>query len=298
MGHPESHELRHSPQPIRMTPPGPRAELPRDSEWLPPLPASFWTTLDAGLPALGLTLAPEARRAIDVHVRLLLAWNEAINLTSIIEPGAVASRHVLDSLAAVSLLSDREAAGDGSGIGGAGASAAIRLVDIGSGGGFPGLPLAAAIPAIDVTLVDSIAKKARFLEVASAAMALGDRVVVRAERAEALVSTPAAGAAGHEAASWDVVTARAIGRLDELVELAMPLLNVGGRLLAWKRGDIEAELAAADRAAPALGAGHPLVHLLTGIPDLAGHQIVELVKLRPTPDGYPRDPPRRKGRPW
>jgi len=269
-----------------MTSPAVRPDLPRDAGSLPPLPESFGTTLDAGLAALGLEFAPEARRAIDIHVRLLLAWNEAINLTSITEPAAVASRHVLDSLAAVPLVS------------GAGAATPVRtvmrVVDIGSGGGFPGLPLAAAIPAARATLVDSTAKKARFLEVASAAMGLRDRVVVRAERAEAL----ATGAAGRGAGGWDLVTARAVGRLDELVELAMPLLRTGGRLLAWKRGDIEDELAAAGRAARTLGAGAPALHPLTGIPDLEGHRIVEIVKLRPTPPGYPRDPARRKGRPW
>jgi 16S rRNA (guanine527-N7)-methyltransferase len=271
-----------------MTHPPIRAELPRDAAALPPLPQAFWVALDSGLPRLGLTLTDDARRAIDAHVRLLLAWNAAINLTAITAPAAVASRHVLDSLTAVPLLAPRAGPAAMS----AGAEPSIRVLDLGSGGGFPGLPLAAALPALHVTLAESVAKKARFLEAAVGAMGVGARAVVAAQRAEAL--------AGAEPAHLDfnVVTARAVGPLDELVELAMPLLRAGGRLLAWKSGELRAELAAARRAAQVLGAGQPTLHRVEGIADLAGHVIVEIEKRRPTPAGYPRDPARRRARSW
>lgn len=259
---------------IPRDPPVIRPELPIDSAGLPALPTGFGAALDAGLVALGLPLDAETRRAIDGHVRLLLAWNEAINLISSADPATIATRHVLDSLAAAPLLA-RDAA---------------RIADLGSGGGFPGLPLAAALPGSRVTLIDSVGKKARFLEVAAGAMGLADRVAVRAARAEEV--------AAREPAAWDVVTVRAVASLPELVELALPLLRVGGRLLAWKGSDIEPELAAARRAAGALGGGPPAIHEIADLPALAGHRIVIVRKLTATPPGYPRDPARRKRLAW
>jgi len=267
----------------RLARPSTRSELPRDATALPRLPDAFWTALDAGLPAIGLTLTSQARSAIDVHVRLLLAWNAAINLTAITAPESVATRHVLDSLAAVPLLARR---------GGSAAERPTRVLDLGSGGGFPGLPLAAVLPDLQVTLADSVAKKARFLEQAVGAMGLRDRVVVAAMRAEALAGP------GPDGTTFDIVTVRAVARLDELVELAMPLLGVGGRLLAWKSGHLAPELAAAGRAGRVLGAGPAIVHPVAGIADLAGHAIVEIEKRRQTPSGYPRDPARRRAKPW
>ncbi|HEX7950242.1 MAG TPA: 16S rRNA (guanine(527)-N(7))-methyltransferase RsmG [Candidatus Limnocylindrales bacterium] len=259
-----------------------RPELPTDAAGLPPLPDAFEAALLPGLASLGLRLDAVARQAIDAHVRLLLAWNEAINLTSITDPATVATRHVLDSLAALPLLTGEPAAPR--------AALGLRLADIGSGGGFPGLTLAAALPGSRVTLIESIAKKARFLQVAAAAMGLADRATVRAARAEAV--------AARDPAAWDIVTARAVASLDDIVELAMPLLRVGGRLLAWKGPDIEAEVAAAGRAAGALGGSAPVVHEVVGVAPLAGHRMVVVRKLAATAPGYPRDPARRKRLPW
>ena len=264
-----------------MNRPPPRPELPSDPAGLPPLPDAFETALASGLAALGLRLDHDARRAIDAHVRLLLAWNEAINLTAIADPAAVATRHVVDSLVALPLL----AGGPSHATAGP-----LRLLDLGSGGGFPGLTLAAALPGSRVTLVDSVAKKARFLDAAVAAAGLADRVTVRAMRAEEL--------GAREPAAWDVVTARAVAALADLVELALPMLRIGGQLVAWKGPDIEAELVAAAAAARALGGEAPATHAVTGLPALAGHRIVIVRKLAATPPGYPRDPARRKRLPW
>jgi 16S rRNA (guanine527-N7)-methyltransferase len=252
------------------------AALPADATGLPPLPPAFATTLASGLEALRLDLPPAALGAIDVHVRLLLAWNEAINLTGITQPALIATRHVLDSLTAVPLLAAH------------GPDAPLRILDLGSGGGFPGLPLAAAMPAARVTLVDSTGKKARFLEAAVAATELAQRVEVRATRAESLA--PSAGASARS--GWGVVTARAVGSLDRLIELALPLLRVGGRLLAWKSNDIADELAAGARMAMQLGAAAPIVHPASAVSGLESHRIVEVTKL-PMAGGSPRDPAAR-----
>lgn len=253
-----------------------REPLPTDVDSLPALPSEYEREIDRALVALQLRLSADARSAIDGHVRLLLAWNRAINLTAIAEPAEVARRHVADSLAAVSTVRSGQ---HGS------------LLDLGSGGGFPGLPLAAAVPDLRTTLVDSVAKKVGFLAAVVAATGLAGRVTPVAARAEALAADPAG-------AAVDVVTARAVAPLAELVELALPLLAAGGRLIAWKRGDIAAELRAATTAAAALGAAAPAVAPVAPALGLDGHLLVVVTKVRPTPPGYPRDPAARRRRPW
>ena len=253
----------------------PRSPLPTSVESLPELSASYARALESGLAALGTALAPAARRAIDDHVRLLLAWTPAINLTSLRDPAEIAMRHVIDSLTALPLL--KGVAGNGG------------LLDLGSGGGYPGLPLAVAAPVGRTWLVESIGKKARFLSTAVEALGLGSRVAVAAERAETLARRP------EHRAGWPVVTARAIGDLAQLAELAFPLLVVGGRLIAWKRGNIAAEVDAASRYLPQLGGGAIDVRPVR-VAALPGHVLVVITKRGPTPDAYPRDPGLRKQR--
>jgi 16S rRNA (guanine527-N7)-methyltransferase len=240
------------------------------------LPAAYRHALDAGLAAIGIELDAAARDAIDGHVRLLLAWNRAINLTAIREPEQVAVAHVVDSLTAVTLLRDR---------------GVDRFLDLGSGGGFPGLPLAATLPARDALLVESVGKKARFLAATATATGLADRVTVFAGRAEALAADP------RYREGWPAVTVRAVATLAELVELAFPLLARDGALVAWKRGDLAAEAAAAERAIRNLGGG-----TITSLPGpagiLPGHRLVVASKSGTTPDAFPRDPAVRRRSPW
>jgi 16S rRNA (guanine527-N7)-methyltransferase len=252
-----------------------RAPLPTRVDELPVLPDEYDRALDAGLLELGLTLDPSRRAALATQARLLLAWNAAINLTSITDPALVAVRHVLDSLSAVPLLAAR--------------GAGLRICDIGSGAGYPGLPLAIALPDSQVVLVESTTKKARFLEAAVEAAGLSARVDVVAARAEAVAADVRRGSVEP----FDVVTARAVGDLAELVELAFPLLRTGGALVAWKRGDIAAEVAVAARAIEMLGGGSRAGHAVAAA-GLEGHLLVVVEKRRPTPEGFPRDPARRR----
>ena len=126
----------------------PREPLPTRVEDTPELPAEYDARARGRARRPALTLSPAARAAIDGHVRLLLAWTEAINLTGIREPAAVATAHVVDSLSGVGVLRER-------GI--------DRFIDLGSGGGYPGLPIAAALPAARALLLEPVAKKAGFL---------------------------------------------------------------------------------------------------------------------------------------
>jgi 16S rRNA (guanine527-N7)-methyltransferase len=256
-----------------------RAPLPADPSLCPPLPAAAVERFDAGCTALGLDPLPAgARDAILDHLRLLLAWTAAVNLTAIRDPDLAVSGHLLDSLAAVPLLR---------------AAGVRRLLDLGSGGGYPGLPLALALPADDVLLVDSIAKKAAFLEVAARATGSGDRVRVAATRAETL----AADRADRE--RWPAVTVRAVASLPELVELAFPLLAPGGILVAWKRSTLGDERARALVAVAALGGGTldvtPASARLAGLED---HVLVTVRKSGRTAPGWPRPPAERKRHPW
>jgi 16S rRNA (guanine527-N7)-methyltransferase len=253
-----------------------REPLPTRVDDTQDLPPEYGAALDAGLAALAVRLTPTARAAIDGHARLLLAWTTAINLTAIRDPAAVAVAHVIDSLTAVAVLRER-------GIG--------RFVDLGSGGGYPGLPLAAVVPAERALLLEPIAKKAAFLSVVTAATGLDATVEAAAVRAEALAADP------RHRGRWPGVTARAVASLADLVELAFPLLAPGGSLIAWKRGDIAPELAAAEQALDALGGGSLVVRPVD-VAGLDGHRLVIATSRGRVPAAYPRDPGVRRRRPW
>jgi 16S rRNA (guanine527-N7)-methyltransferase len=253
-----------------------REPLPTRVEEVPELPLAATQALDVGLTALGVVLSADARRVIDGQARLLLAWTPAINLTAIRDPEAVATAHIVDSLTALPLLTARRI---------------DRFLDLGSGAGYPGLPLAAALPAARAVLVEPIGKKARFLEAVVGATGLGASVDVAAVRAEALAADP------RHRGQWPAVTARAVASLPELVELAFPLLAPGGFLVAWKRGDLADEVAAAQRALTALGGGS-LEGVPVDVPGLPGHVLVVATRTGHIPAVYPRDPSVRRRRPW
>lgn len=258
----------------------PREPLPTLVEQTPPLPAGYDDALVAGLDKIGVSLSATQRSAIDGHVRLLLAWTGSINLTAVRDPVATATVHVLDSLTGLPWLRDRDIP---------------TLLDIGSGGGFPGLPLAVTMPVTRVTLLEATGKKARFLEVAVQAAGLGDRVSVAAARAEAL------GRDRSQRGAWSAITARAVASTADLVELAFPLLVDGGSLVAWKRGDLTREVQPAERAMAALGGGRiSVLPVGSGIHGLDGHALVIATRTgrHAVPEAYPRDPAVRARRPW
>jgi 16S rRNA (guanine527-N7)-methyltransferase len=254
-----------------------REPLPSRVEGLPELPSAALAVLEAGLATLGIAdLAEPVRTALADHLRLLLAWNTAINLTAVRDPTEAVRRHILDSLTALAILRDR-------GI--------DALVDLGSGGGFPGLPLAVALPARRALLVDSVAKKARFLEVAAAAVGPAGGIAAFAGRAEELAADR------RHRERWPAVVARAVGGLSELAELGLPLLAPNGVLIAWKRRDAMPELVAAERAVEILGGDPPMVVDVDPRLGLDDHVLVIVTKTARTPAAYPRGPAERKRRP-
>ena len=262
-------ELETAPIPVR-------DPLPTRVAGLAPLPGEYEDVLRAGMSAAaGEDLPADARAAIDDHVRLLLAWNEAINLSGIRAPERIALEHVLDSLTALPLL--RRAA-------------IAEFVDLGSGGGYPGLPLAIALRARRALLVESIGKKAQFLDVAIAALGLADRVTVAAARAEELAADP------RHRGRWPAVVSRAVADLTELSELGLPLLAAGGLLVAWKRRPLDEELSRAQRAVRQLG-GRVVACEAVAVPGLEDHVLAVVEKVAATPPEFPRDPAARRRRP-
>lgn len=260
--------------------PAERAALPVDAAGLPALGADAAGTLTRGLAELGLELPDDVLAGIDAHARLLVAWGRHINLTAIREPAAMMRLHVLDSLSAVAPILAR--------LGDVGS-----IVDIGSGGGYPGIPLGLALGATRLTLIDSVSRKARFLEVAgAAAMAeLEDArrlaLEVAAVRAESL-------AAGVRRGTWDLATIRAVGTVAECAELGLPLLRLGGLLACWKREEgLSDEVAAARRLIERLGGDEPEI-VPAHVPGAPTHRLVLVRKTRPTPVGYPRPPAIRR----
>lgn len=264
----------------------PRRPLPRNVDELPPIPPDFSAVLDAALPELGYELAPIQRTAIEDHARLLLAWNESINLSGLRTPADIARGHVLDALLAVPALR-KVARGH------------LTVLDIGSGGGYPGLPLAVALPAQRAALVDSIAKKATFLGAAAAVAAAETGIDITAlnERAEDLAEEP------DQREGWDLVVARAVGSVAECAELGLPLARRNGHVIIWKRAsddparrELHAEIANARRIVQAAGgAGIHVVEVpSTERVGLPGSLLVVIRKGRLTPDRYPRSPGERK----
>jgi 16S rRNA (guanine527-N7)-methyltransferase len=169
-----------------------------------------------GAGQLGVQVTERQLALFGRHAALLLHWNRKTNLTAITAPGEVAVRHVVDSLAALPHLPERGA-----------------LLDIGSGGGFPGLVLKIARPALSVTLIDAARKKVSFLSHVIRSLGLSD-IAARHIRAE-----------GLQDGSFDVVICRALCALPEFIDMALPLLAPKGRLIAMKGRieETEAEIA-------------------------------------------------------
>ncbi len=199
--------------------PAARAPLPMPS----PAPLAPPEGFGARLHGLGVDLDAAALARLGDYLARLLAMNEQMNLTSIEDPATAWERHILDALTLLPLIAEM---GPGS-----------RLADVGSGGGLPGVPLAIARPDLRVTLVEATQKKAAFLVAVSEALGLAGVSVLPA-RAEQL-------GAGDLRGTFDVVTARAVGRLSTLVPLTAPLARVGGLLLLVKGQRADEELAEA-----------------------------------------------------
>ena len=217
--------------------------------------------LEAGLPQVGAD--PGCIPALERFADLLLEKNQVMNLTAITEPEAVATLHLLDSL---SVWQAADLAGK-------------SLIDVGTGAGFPGLPLRLAHPEIRLTLLDSLNKRVEFLREVCSQLGLADVKCVHG-RAEEF-------AADHRE-QFDGAVSRAVADLRVLSELCLPLVKVGGVFLSMKSTDCEEELNAAKGAIRALGGRtERVVDYPIPATDVV-HRIIVIRKLSPTPARYPR----------
>jgi 16S rRNA (guanine527-N7)-methyltransferase len=229
------------------------------------------STLDRGAQALGLELSPHQIRRFAILARELIAWNARFNLTSITDPDDVQLRHFLDSLAVAPIVQRELPSRRG------------QLIDVGSGAGFPGLPLAIALPWLEVTLLEATAKKVRFLEHAVAALGVRN-VRALAGRAESVAHR------SEDRETYDVAVARAVGSAATLIELLIPLLKVGGIAVVMKtRTTLDVELGQARGALARLSASVEGA-LETPVMGLDDHVLVAIRKNGSTPAEYPRRP--------
>lgn len=208
-------------------------------------------------------LPTEDTAALSHFSRLLLEKNKVMNLTAITEERDVAALHLLDS---VSLLRIADFSGK-------------RVVDVGTGAGFPGMPLRLVKHDLSLTLLDSLGKRIDFLKDCCAALGLTDVRCVHA-RAEEF--------AAAERESYDIAVSRAVANLSVLAELALPLVKVGGQFLAMKSVESDEEIAAAKKAIATLG-GQIAEQIDYRIPGTeVTHRVVVIDKVSPTPAKYPR----------
>lgn len=217
-------------------------------------------TLMAGLPQLGLELSETQINTLCAFGQAVVKQNEVMNLTAITEPEAVAKLHLLDSL---SVLATQPLAGK-------------RLIDVGCGAGFPGVPLAIACPEAEITLLDSLGKRVKWLEATLPQLGIHAECVTA--RAEEAVAT--------RRESYDFATSRAVARLNILLELTAPYVKVGGAVLAMKGAAAAEELAECAGAIKKLGLKMEQVKEFPI--DGTSHAVIVLRKVAPTPKQYPR----------
>lgn len=218
-------------------------------------------TLEQGLPELGMGIGLIPRLA--GFAELVLERNQVMNLTAITEPKDVAALHLLDSLELAAL---------------AGLEAG-RLVDVGCGAGFPGVPTAIARPGLQVTLLDSLGKRVDFLREACGKLGL-ENVECIHQRAEEF--------AGARREAFDFAVSRAVAALPVLCELCLPLVKVGGKMLAMKSANSDEEIQGAGHAAEVLGGRVEWVKDYTIPTTDVVHRVVCVEKVKATPGKYPR----------
>ena len=221
---------------------------------------------------LGAPLDREQIAGFELYRDELLRWNRRVNLTSVTDPAAVEMRHFVDSISCLVALRDLLAE-----------KPTASVVDVGSGAGFPGLPLKIAVPSIRLTLLDSVGKKSAFLQYVVARLGM-EGVTVLAGRAEELAHQPAL------REQFDVALGRALAPLPALLELCLPFVRLGGRLVANRRGDLAAQQAEAEPAARTLGGRFRAPIPVDLGPELSGYGLVVVDKIGPTPERYPRRP--------
>ena len=220
--------------------------------------------LTTGAPALGLSIDDTAAEKFETYFDLLVEKNRVMNLTAITDERGVATLHFLDSLAVYNML-----------------DCGKKIIDIGSGAGFPGLPLKIYDSGIELTMLDALQKRVSFLSETAAALGLSDVECIHARAEEAAAKPPMRD-------GFDHAVSRAVARLNVLAELCLPFVRQGGSFIALKSVDTENEIAEAESAVKTLGGAIEDVRDYAVPETDVVHRAVIIRKMSPTPKGYPR----------
>jgi len=225
--------------------------------------------LIAGAKKLGLQLSPRQLEQFHLYYQELIDWNQRVNLTAIIDYEEVQIKHFLDSLTVTLAWQPR--------------NTDLRLIDVGTGAGIPGLPIKILFPQIKLVLLEATAKKAAFLHYLHRKLEL-DNVEIVIGRAEEVA---------HRAQyreKFDVVLSRGVAPLPTLVELTLPFSTIGGSFIAQKKGSIDLEISQADKAISQLGGKLQEVKRIDLEEFTDKRWLIVIDKVSPTPKLYPRRP--------
>ena len=219
---------------------------------------------------LNIELSSQQLQQFDTYMKMVIRKNEVMNLTAITDPDEFALKHFADSLSIVNIpgMKDKLLSGD------------ISLIDVGTGAGFPGIPLKLAFPDINLTLLDSLNKRIRFLDEVLETLGI---------KAETIHSRAEDGARKKELRdSFDLVVSRAVANLSTLSEYCLPYAKVGGTFISYKSGNVDEELKASKGAIHLLGGSLRDV-IYTELVDCDIERSFVLIdKKTPTPKAYPR----------
>lgn len=223
-------------------------------------------TLKSACGSFGIHLGALQIEQFKMLLEMLLDWNKHMSLTGITEPSRVVIEHFVDSLAPIAhgLL-----------------HSGMSIVDVGTGAGFPGLPIAIALPDALVALLDASRKKMAYLSAVKECIGLSN-VELLLGRAEQLAHMP------EHREAYDVAVARAFGRLDVVLECCMPFVKVGGQTIAYKGPNVFNELSFGEKAAVEFGgAVKNVIEFMLPTTDIK-RTLVVVEKVKPTPSRYPR----------
>lgn len=213
---------------------------------------------------LKIDLSQEQQNQFYQYMQLLLQWNEKMNLTAIIEPEEVINKHFIDSISIKKYIKEQE-----------------KILDIGTGAGFPGIPLKIILPQNEITLIDSLNKRINFLNTVIQELNI-EKITAVHNRAEEFSKI------SENRENYDIVTSRAVAKLNVLLEYMLPFVKIGGECICMKAMEIEEEIEEAKKAIEILGGTIEKIDTIT-LPDTdIKRKIIIIKKIKRTPSKYPR----------